>query len=85
MGVQGAEAPPAPGKTHFKKVFSPDIGVEALSQVLAILAYACGLILGFALISNENPNFEMGFRGQTQESLLAYSLRYGDIANPTRP
>jgi hypothetical protein len=46
--------------THLKKVFSPDIGVEASSQILAIPEYACGLILSFALISNENPNFEMG-------------------------
>ena len=48
-------------KTDLKKVFSPDIGVEASSQILDILKYACGLILGFALISNENPNFEIGF------------------------
>jgi hypothetical protein len=30
-----------------------------LSQVLDILEYACGLILGLALISNEIPNFEI--------------------------
>ena len=42
-----------------KKFFSPGIGVESLSQVLDILEYACGLILGLALISNENPNFEI--------------------------
>ena len=41
------------------KIFSPGIGVESLSQVLDILEYACGLILGLALISNENPNFEI--------------------------
>jgi hypothetical protein len=65
-------------RTHLKKAFSPDIGVEASSQVLDILEYACGLhppqrigsdgksrcagILGFALLSNENPNFEMAYR-----------------------
>jgi hypothetical protein len=46
-------------RSYLKKVFSPDIGVEASSQVLAILEYGCGLILDLALISNENPNFEM--------------------------
>ena len=45
-------------RSHLKKVFSSDIGVEPSSQILDILEYACGLILGFALISNENPNFE---------------------------
>jgi len=48
-------------KNRPKKVFSPDIGVEASSQVLAILEYVSGLPLGFALISNENPNFGIGF------------------------
>jgi len=46
-------------RSHLKKVFSPDIGVEPSPQVLDILKYACGLSLGFALISNENPNFEI--------------------------
>jgi len=46
-------------RSYLKKVFSPGIGVESLSQVLDILEYACGLILGLALISNENPNFEI--------------------------
>ena len=46
-------------KRHLKKVFSSNIGVEPSSQILDKLEYACGLILGFALISNENPNFEM--------------------------
>ena len=46
-------------RSYLKKVFSPGIGVESLSQVLYILEYACGLILGFALISNENPNIEI--------------------------
>lgn len=45
-----------------KKVFSPDIGFDASSQAPAILKYACNLILDFALISNENPNFEMAYR-----------------------
>ena len=46
-------------KNQLKKVFSSDIGVEPLFQVLDILEYACGLILGLVLISTENPNFEM--------------------------
>ncbi|MGA8178410.1 MAG: hypothetical protein WB792_00020 [Desulfobacterales bacterium] len=46
-------------RSDLKKVFSSDIGVEPLSQVLDILEYACGLILGVAVISTENPNFEM--------------------------
>jgi len=46
-------------RRHLKKVFSLDIGVEPSSQILDILEYACGLILGLALISNENPNFEI--------------------------
>jgi hypothetical protein len=46
-------------RSHLKKVFSPDIGVEPSPQVLDIIEYACGLSIGFALISNENPNFEM--------------------------
>jgi len=45
-------------RSHLKKVFSPDIGVEPSSQVLNIPKYVCGLRLGFALISNENPFFE---------------------------
>ena len=49
-------------RSHLKKVFSFDIGVETSSQVLDILEYACGLILGPALISTENPNFEMASR-----------------------
>jgi tryptophan synthase alpha subunit len=46
-------------RSHPKKGFSPGIGVESLSQILDILEYACGLILGLALISNEIPNFEI--------------------------
>jgi hypothetical protein len=46
-------------RSHLKKVFSPDIGVEPSSQVLDILKYACGLSLGLALIANENPFFEI--------------------------
>ena len=37
------------------------IGVEPSSQVLDILEYACGLILGLALISTEDPDFEDSF------------------------
>ena len=46
-------------KSYLKKAFSTDIGVEASFQVLAIREYVCGLNLGLALISIENPNFEM--------------------------
>jgi hypothetical protein len=46
-------------RRHLKKVFSPDIGVEPLSQVLDIREYACGWILGLALISTENSNYEI--------------------------
>jgi hypothetical protein len=42
-----------------KKVFSPYGGVEPSYQVLDILEYDCGLILSLALISTENPNFEI--------------------------
>ena len=48
--------------SHLKKVLSPDIGVEASSQLLDILEYACGLRLDFALISNESPNFELAYK-----------------------
>ncbi len=50
---------PKENRSHLKKVFSSDIGVDPSSQVLDILEYACGLILGFVLISTENPNFEI--------------------------
>jgi hypothetical protein len=46
-------------RSFLKKIFSHGIGVESLSQVLDILEYACGLILGLGLISNENPHFEI--------------------------
>jgi len=49
-------------RSCLKKVFSPDIGVEPSYQVLDILEYACGLILGLALISTENSNFETASR-----------------------
>jgi hypothetical protein len=57
-------------RIYLKKIFWPDIGVEASSHALAILEYvpqgdylrgACGLILGVALISDQNPNFEMAY------------------------
>jgi len=51
-----------PIRSYLKKVFSSDIGVEPSSQVLDILEYACGLILGLVLISIENPNFELASR-----------------------
>ena len=49
-------------RSHLKKVFSPELGVEPSSQVLDILEYACGLRLGLALISDKNPNFEIASR-----------------------
>ena len=45
--------------SHLKKAFSSDIGVEPSSQVFDMLEYVCGFILGIALISSENPNFEI--------------------------
>ena len=48
-------------RSHLNNVFSLDIGVEPSSQLLDILEYACGLILGLALISNENPNFDIAY------------------------
>jgi len=38
-------------RTHLKKVFLLHIGVEAAHQVLEILKYSCGLMLGFAFLS----------------------------------
>jgi hypothetical protein len=58
-------------RSHLKKVFSSDIGVEPPSQILDILEYACGLILGPALISKENPNFEMTSSVHSQMTLFA--------------
>ena len=49
-------------RSHLKKVFSPEPGVEPSSQVLDILEYACGLKLGPALILNPNLYFEMASR-----------------------
>jgi hypothetical protein len=59
-------------RSRLKKVFSPDIGVEASTQVLGILEYVCGLILGLALISTENPDFDMASNGLY---LLSNTLR----------
>jgi hypothetical protein len=55
----GAEFMRRGTRSHLKKVFSPDIGVKPSPQVLNILKYACGLSLGLALISNENPKLEI--------------------------
>jgi hypothetical protein len=38
-------------------VFSPDIGVEPSAQVLDIPEYACGLVLGLALIRTKIAHF----------------------------
>ena len=61
-------------RSHLKKVFSPDIGVEPSSQVLDILEYACGLILGLALISTENSNFEVVSRFRKKNFNPLYQL-----------
>jgi hypothetical protein len=50
------------------------IGVDASSQVLAILRYACGLILGLALISDENPNFEMPLETENTNMKMIHLL-----------
>ena len=62
-------------RTHFKIVFSSDIGVGASSQVLDILEYACGLILGPALISTENPNFELASTTHLKNPATPNALR----------
>jgi hypothetical protein len=46
-------------RSHLKKIFSTDIGVEPSSQDLDMLEFGCGLRLGLVLISTENPNFEI--------------------------
>jgi hypothetical protein len=46
-------------RSHLKKVFSANPGVATSDQVFEILMHVCGLMLGLALISSENPNFEM--------------------------
>jgi hypothetical protein len=58
-------------RSHLKKVFSPDIGGEPSYQVLDMLKYACGLILGLALISTENPNFEIASNNYQTTGLTA--------------
>ena len=68
-------------RNHLKKVFSSDIGVESSSQFLDILMYACGLILGFALISNENPNFEMISKGDLPYDVIDPRPDTGQCAN----
>jgi len=67
--------------SHLKKVFSPDIGVEASSQVLDILEYACGLRLSFALIYNKNPNFEMAYRDKLVTARQRRVWATSDIVN----
>jgi len=57
-------------RRYLKKVFSPDCCVAPSSQILDILEYACGLTLGRALNSNENPNFEMGFKKASQKKFI---------------
>ena len=46
-------------RSHLKKTFWPDIGVELSFKALGIREYACGLKLGLALIWNQNPFFKM--------------------------
>jgi hypothetical protein len=64
-------------RSHLKKVFSPELGVEPSSQVLNILEYACGLRLGLALISDENPNFEIASRKISLNSVTPSRFRTG--------
>jgi hypothetical protein len=47
-------------RTHLKKVFWPNLGVSAGSQILDILQYACGLKPGPAYTLDQNPFFEIG-------------------------
>ncbi len=44
---------------HRKMVFSSDTGVVPPSQFLDMLEYAWRLVPGLALISTENPDFEL--------------------------
>ena len=74
-----------------KKFFHPtrqrrtSLGVEPSSQILDMLEYACGLILGLSLISNENPNFDNGFLYSRsffyfhKQHLIAQEIRIGFI------
>jgi hypothetical protein len=48
-----------PHGSHINKVFSPVIGVVPSLHVLDIREYAWGSRLRLALISNENPDFEV--------------------------
>ncbi len=46
-------------RSYLKKVFCPNLCVGPSFQLLDILEYACGLILGPALTLSQNPIFEM--------------------------
>ena len=46
-------------RSHLKKFFWPNLCVGPSSQLLGILAYACGLKLGPALTLGQNPILEM--------------------------
>jgi len=59
-------------RSHLKKVFSLDIGVDASIQILDIREYACGLNLSLALISSENPNFEIASINESPTNRLGY-------------
>ena len=65
-------------RSHLKKVFSSDIGVEPSYQVLDIFEYACGLILGLALISTENSNFEIA---SMWNGAILYELKFETVLN----
>jgi hypothetical protein len=67
-------------RSHLKKVFSPDIGVKPSSQVLDMIEYVCGLILGLVLISAENADVEIAsITGQERRDENARTPPYRNI------
>jgi hypothetical protein len=67
-------------RIHLKKVFSPDIGVKPSSQVLDMIEYVCGLILGLVLISAENADVEIAsITGQERRDENARTPPYRNI------
>jgi len=59
------------GRSRLKKVFSPELGVEPSSQILDPPRRTCGLVLGLALISTENPNFEIASKHPARTAATA--------------
>jgi hypothetical protein len=67
-------------RIHLKKVFSPDIGVKPSSQVLDMIEYVCGLILGLVPISAENADVEIAsITGQERRDENARTPPYRNI------